>query len=93
MATIATGIDKNLTKLEDQLKAWGTQFSEATSKAGKDVSDESRKQFAELKAKFAAAQAKLDEAKAGGGDKWETLKGGVEMVWQDLETTFKKLIH
>jgi len=36
------------------------------------------------------AQAKLDEVKTAGSEKWETLKAGVESAWNDLEIAFKK---
>jgi hypothetical protein len=96
MATIDTRIDKNLSKLEAQLKLWGAKFNEVAAKAnvaGQQASIDSRKRVDDMKAKLKVAQSKLDEAKAAGAEKWETLKLGVEHVWNDLETTFKKLVH
>lgn len=96
MATIESRVDKNLSKLEAQLKLWGAKLNEVAAKAnvaGKQASIDSRKQVEGLKAKLAVAQAKLDEAKAAGGEKWDALKQGVEHLWEDLETTFKKLTH
>lgn len=46
---------------------------------------------ADLRAKQALAQEKLDELEAAGGDKWDTFKAGVESAYNELETTFKKL--
>jgi hypothetical protein len=91
-----THIDKNLSKLEAQLKLWGAKLSEVMAKAnvaGQQAKIDSRKQLDELKAKLAVAQSKLDEAKAAGSEKWETLKQGVEHTWQELEGAFKKLVH
>jgi thiamine monophosphate kinase len=45
----------------------------------------------DLKTKYQAAQTKLAELKAAGGEKWEVLKTGVESAWSELEAAFKKL--
>ena len=81
-------------KMEEQLKHWGTQLDHLVAKvekAGADVNSERRKRVDALKAKYQAAQAKLSELKVAGGEKWDTLKTGVETAWSDLEAAFKKM--
>jgi hypothetical protein len=89
-------VDKNLSKLEDQLKLWAAKFNEVAAKAtvaGQQLKVDSRKQLDELKSKLDGAQAKLDEAKAAGAEKWDVLKKDVEHTWHELEGAFKKLVH
>jgi len=81
-------------KLETQLKQWGAKLDEFVAKAdraGTAARIDNRRRIEELKAKVKAAQAKLDEVKTAGSEKWETLKAGVESAWKDLEIAFKKL--
>ncbi|KAB2903718.1 MAG: coiled coil domain-containing protein [Kofleriaceae bacterium] len=97
MASITrSGVSENLSKMEAQLKVWSTKLNEAVARAGDaghQAKLDSRKQIDELKVKLDAARAKLDEAKAAGGEKWESLKGGVESTWHEIEVAFKKLLH
>lgn len=84
----------NVGKLETQLKQWGAKLDEfvaKTDKAGTAARIDNRKRIGDLKAKVHAAKAKLDEVKAAGSEKWDTLKTGVESAWNDLELAFKKL--
>ena len=60
--------------------------------SGQQAKIDSQKQLDQLNSKLQEAQSKLDEAKAAGSEKWETLKGGVEKTWQELEDGFKKLV-
>ena len=96
MATIESHVEKNLSKLEDQLKLWTAKVKAGIAKAnvaGKEAKIDSRKQLDELKSKLDVAQSKLEKAKAAGSEKWETLKDDVEHTWKELEGAFKKLIH
>ena len=86
--------EDNVGKLEPQLKQWGAKLDEFVAKAdraGTAARIDNRRRIEELKAKVKAAQAKLDEVKTAGSEKWETLKAGVESAWKDLEIAFKKL--
>jgi peptidoglycan hydrolase CwlO-like protein len=86
--------EADLGKLETQLKQWGAKLDEFVAKAdraGTAARIDNRKRIDELKAKVKVAQAKLDEVKTAGSEKWETLKAGVESAWKDLEIAFKKL--
>lgn len=96
MSTPRSQIDENLAKLEDQLHLWRDKLDAAVANAkvtGREAKISSRKQLVELKAKLDAARSKLDEAKAAGSETWDVVKEGVEQAWQDLEKTFKKLVH
>jgi hypothetical protein len=96
MGTIETSVDKTVSKLEGQLKLWGTRLNELVAKAevaGHETKIDARKRLDEVKAKLKVAQSKLDEAKAAGGDKWNTFKSGIESSWKELEGAFQKLTH
>jgi len=82
-------------KMETRLKEWGAQLDELVAK-GHEASAEAkidyRKRIDDLKAKHQAAQAKLEELKTAGSEKWETFKAGVESAWNELEVAFKKMM-
>jgi len=83
-------------KMEKQLKQWGAKLDDMTNKitaAGAKAKADERKVVADLRAKQEHAQAKLDELKAAGSDKWDTFKTGIESAYNELEATFKKLGH
>jgi galactokinase len=92
--SIEAKLDKNLEKMETQLKAWGAKIDAFLANAEKhraEAKAEYQKRVDELKARHAAVQAKLDELKAASSDKWEVLRAGLEAAWKDLETTFRTL--
>jgi len=96
MGTIRTNIDSTLAKLEDQFALWSAKLNELVARAGvagQETKIDARKHLDEAKAKLAAARAKLDEAKAGGAEKWEKLKSDVELSWKELEAAFHRLTH
>jgi hypothetical protein len=96
MGTIESNVDKTVSKLEDQLKLWGARLSELAAKvevAGQETKIDARKHLADMKAKLKIAEAKLAEAKAAGGDKWDKFKSGIESSWKELEGVFQKLTH
>ena len=85
--------EADLGKLETQLKQWGAKLDEFVAKAdraGTAARIDNRKRIDELKAKVKVAQAKLDEVKTAGSEKWETLRTGVESAWAELELAVKK---
>ena len=96
MTTMETQVDKTVSKLEGQLKLWAAKLNEVGARAGvarQQAKIDSRKQVDALKDRLAAAQTKLDEAKAAGSEKWDAFRHDVERTWQELERAFKKLIH
>jgi hypothetical protein len=81
-------------RMETQLQQWGAKLDEFVAKAdeaGAEAKIDYRKGIDDLKAKHRGAQGKLDELKAAGSEKWETLKAGVESAWNELDVAFKKL--
>jgi hypothetical protein len=44
-----------------------------------------------LRAKREVVRAKLEELEEGGGNKWQTVRSGVEKAYDELELAFKKL--
>ena len=96
MGAIESNVDKTMSKLENQLKLWGAKLTELAAKvevAGQETKIDARKRLDDMKAKIKVAQAKLDEAKAAGGDKWDKFKSGIESSWKELEGAFHKLTH
>jgi hypothetical protein len=94
MSNIEKVVDKNVEKLSAQLKEWGAKIDELadrTGKAGAEVKADVRERVVLLKAKRLEAQAKLDELRKAGSDKWETFRVGIEVAWKDLEAAFKEL--
>jgi hypothetical protein len=80
--------------MEKQLKQWGAKLDDLTAKvttAGAKAKAEERQMVTDLRAKQELAQAKLDELKAAGSDKWDTFKSGVESAYNELEGAFKKM--
>jgi hypothetical protein len=95
MTTAQSHIKNSLAKLEDQLELWHAKFNAAVASSrvtSKEAKIESGKHLDEIKSKLEVAQAKLEEAKEAGAEKWEAVKEGVENTWHDLEQTFKKLL-
>jgi len=81
-------------KMEDQLKLWDAKLDVLMAQAkvvGTEAKIDHQKRLDAIKAKRAAAQAKLDEVKAAGSDKWDSFKAGLEVVWKDLGDAFKEV--
>ena len=78
-------MEANIDKMEAQLKQWAVLIDSLAAKA------EYRLSIDDLKAKRAVAQAKVDEFKAAGIEKWEGFKAGIERAWSDLEIAFNEL--
>lgn len=94
MSTVGTTIDRNISKLEDQLKLWSAKLDVRLAEAkvaGQETKIESHKHLDELKGRLADAQAKLGDAAAVGNDKWDHFKSGLESSWKELEVAFKGL--
>jgi len=87
-------MEANVDKMEAQLKQWAAQIDvlvEKAGKAGAQAGIEYRLSIDDLKAKRVIAQAKVDEFKAAGSEKWEGFKAGIERAWSDLEDAFREL--
>ena len=80
--------------MEMQLQQWGAKLDALAAKAdiaSADAKADYHKRIDELKVKRDVAKVKLDELKASTSDNWDTLKGGAESAWKDLETAFKRM--
>lgn len=94
MGTIESSVDKTVSKLEDQLKLWGTKLNDLAARvdaAAREGKIDARRRLDEMKEKVKVAQAKLDEAKAAGGAQWGKFKSGLESSWKEIESAFQKL--
>jgi hypothetical protein len=81
-------------KMEAQLKQWGVKLDDLVAKAdqaGTEAKADYRKHIDDLRAKYQAAESKLDELKAASTDKKDTIKHGFESAWSEVEVAFKKL--
>ena len=89
--------------MEEELKGWGAKLDALVAKAdaaGTEAGDDYRKRIDDLKAKYQAAQSKLDELKATGSEKWQTIEtqlpGGPKIIHVRLQvpdgvTTIKSI--
>ena len=85
-------MEANVDKMEAQLKLWAAQIDGMAAKAEKTcpwAKIECHQGIDDLKARRAVAQAKVDEFKAAGSEKWEEYKAGIEHAWSDLEVAFR----
>lgn len=92
MGTVGSNVDSAVSKMEDQL--WSAKLNEAAAGAavtGQEAKIDAKKKLDELRSKLTTTQSKLDEAKAAGGDKWDSFKAGVGNSWRELEEAFKEL--
>ncbi len=86
--------DAHLGKLEMQLREWGAALDGIIAKTeavGAEAKADYRFMADDLKAKYQIAYARLAEARSKGGDKWDTLKTGLDGAWAELEDAFAKL--
>ena len=95
MGTIESSVEKNIARMEAQLKLWNGKLSELVARgkvAGQEVKIDSRKHIDELKAKLEVAHGKIAEVKKAGAGQWENFRVGVENAWKQAEAAFKKLV-
>ena len=84
----------HVAKMETRIENLGAKLDHLVAKAkeaGTDAKTDYRKRIHDLKAKYRAAQSKLDELRAASSEKWDAVKAGVENAWAELEAAFKKL--
>ena len=87
-------LEANVEKMEAQLKLWAERIDGLAAKTGKSGAKsqiEYQLRIDDLKIKRVMAQAKVDEFKAAGSEKWEEFRAGIERAWSDLETTLSEL--
>ena len=87
-------IEARVGEMEVQLREWGVKLEEllaAAELAGAEAKAEYCKRLDGLRAKHQAVRAKLEELRAAGSGKWETLEAGVEGAWRELDDAFRRL--
>jgi hypothetical protein len=89
-------VEAHVGKLEAELRSWGVRLDKLLAKAdaaGTGAKIDYRKRLDDLKEKYVTAATKFAELKIAGRGKWDTLKGGVETAWRELETAFTRLAN
>ena len=79
-------------KMEAQLKEWGARLEEWKNKAAKATAEaqaDMNKHLDKLRPKLEAAQQKLKELKAAGGEAAEKVKEGSERAMAELKKTWE----
>jgi hypothetical protein len=87
-------MEKNLEKVETQLKLWSVKIDELVARAegaGAQVALTHRERIDELKSKRAMAQARLEELRVAGSWKWRRFGRGIASAWNDLVVAFRAL--
>jgi histidinol dehydrogenase len=82
--------------MERRLEQFGAKLDRLVAKAkeaGAEARTDYRKRIDDLKAKYRVSQSKLDDLRAAGSERWDTVKAGVESAWAELEAAFKKLTN
>jgi histidinol dehydrogenase len=82
--------------MERRLEQFGARLDRLVAKAkeaGAEARTDYRKRIDDLKAKYRVSQSKLDDLRAAGSERWDTVKAGVESAWAELEAAFKKLTN
>jgi histidinol dehydrogenase len=82
--------------METRLEQYGAKLDRLVAKAkeaGAEARTDYRKRIDDLKAKYRVSQSKLDDLRAAGSERWDTVKAGVESAWAELEAAFKKLTN
>jgi predicted nucleic acid-binding Zn-ribbon protein len=94
MGTIEATVDKTVANLEAQLASWGAKIDELASKTEQNKAEakaDYQKRLQDLRTQCSTAQTRLDEFKRAGNKNWETVRGGIENAWKDLDVAFQKL--
>jgi chromosome segregation ATPase len=86
------GLKETQEKMEAQLKEWGARLEEWKNQAAKATAEaqaDMNKQMDQLRPKLEAAQKKLKELKAAGGEAAEKVKEGSERAMAELKKTWE----
>jgi hypothetical protein len=86
------GLKETQEKMEAQLKEWGARLETWKNKAAKasaEAQADMNKQLEQLRPKLEAAQQKLKDLKAAGGEAAEKVKEGSEKAMAELKKTWE----
>jgi len=85
-------MDERFEKMERQLRRWEATLDELTAGAHQPGAIPIRAELVDdLRAKHAAACAKVAELRAADAGQWDGLKAGADLVWDELEDAFAGL--
>jgi uncharacterized coiled-coil DUF342 family protein len=79
-------------KVEAQMAEWKSEIDKMKAKADKADADAKIAYYKEidaLRSKQKAAQEKLEELKAAGGDAWKDLKSGIDLALDSMAESLK----
>lgn len=94
MGTFEAAVDKNLDRLEKQLREWATRLDElvdSAERSGQQAKAESRQRLDGIRDKLSDAEVKLHDLKRAESGKWETFKGDLLVALRDVEAAFDAL--
>jgi hypothetical protein len=86
------GLKETQEKMEAQLREWGARleaWKNQAAQAGAEAQADMNKQLDQLRPKLEAAQQKLKELKAAGGEAAEKVKEGSERAMAELKKTWE----
>jgi len=86
----------SVARMEADLKSWGARLHRLRLQGhtvGSQPNLDYHKRLDDMEAKCDAAEAKLDELKAAGSTKWNTLRSGLESAWSEVEAGFRRLAN
>lgn len=94
MGRIEQNVDKNLGKMETQLKTWAAkmdEFVDEAGKAGEQAKLDARQRIDAMREKLADAHSKLAQLERIETSNWERFKADLHVAWLDLEAAFDAL--
>jgi hypothetical protein len=83
-------------RMEGDVRSWGARLHKLRMQGHSDGGQPSfdyHKLLDDIEAKCDAAETKLDELKAAGSTRWETLKTDIETAWSEVEVGFRRLAN
>ena len=83
-------------KMHAQVRDWAAKIDELITKADKATGEkkvEYEEQIKKLKAKKADAEVMLQELLTSGEETWKDIKGSLEKISVDVQSSFKKFLY
>jgi hypothetical protein len=89
-------VEAHVGKMEAELERWSAKLDELKGKAdaaGTGAKVDYRKRLDDMEEKYETARARFQELRVAGNGKWQTLQGGIDNAWSELEAAFRKLAN
>ena len=87
----------SVARMEGDLRSWEARLHKLRlqdhTAADSQPSLDYHQRLDDMEAKCDAAEAKLDELKAAGSTKWDSLRRGIEAAWSEVEAGFRRLAN